>query len=148
MSFHTASFNNLMYNSALLAQGVPSSRAWSVVPMSWQNIRRSLWVCSFDMSQTIESGAPTSLANCFTASSSSSSGPHIKIPCQSRTADNTCFLGKICHLCSLQRKYPYRSNCCRARGRTRRHPGTPPGTPGIPPGTHSCGRFLAPFGLN
>ena len=64
----TASFSNLMYNSALLVHGVPSSRARSVVPMSWQNIRRSLWVCSFDMSQTIESGAPTSLANYFTAS--------------------------------------------------------------------------------
>ena len=62
-----ASFTNLMYNSALLDQGVPSSRAHSVVPIVLQNCQTSCETCSLAMSDTIASGTPTSLANCLMA---------------------------------------------------------------------------------
>ena len=67
MSFLTASLINPMYNSALFDQGVPSTRALKVVPMSLQNFFTSYDICSPDISATKESGAPTALANCLMA---------------------------------------------------------------------------------
>ena len=58
MSFLTAYLTN-----PLLDQGVPSSWALIVVPMSLQNFLTSDDICSPDMSVTKESGAPTSLAD-------------------------------------------------------------------------------------
>ena len=60
MSFLTASLINPMYSSALFDQGVPSSRALKVVPMSLQNFFTSDDICSPDISATKESGAPIS----------------------------------------------------------------------------------------
>ena len=67
MSLRTASFMSLIYNSALLDQGVPSSKAHSIVPIVLQNFRISCDTCSLAMSDTIASGAPTSSANCLIA---------------------------------------------------------------------------------
>ena len=67
MAFLTALLTNRMYNSALFDQDVPSSRALKVVPMSLQNFFTSDDICSPDISATIESAAPTSLANCLMA---------------------------------------------------------------------------------
>ena len=58
-----------MYNSASLDQGVPSSWTQRVVPMSLQNLSRSLDVCLPDISHMIKLGTPISFANCLTASS-------------------------------------------------------------------------------
>ena len=41
ISLHTASLMSLTYSSALFAQGAPSSRACSVVPIVLQNCLRS-----------------------------------------------------------------------------------------------------------
>ena len=67
LCFLTASLINPMYNSALFGQGVPSSRALKIVPMSLQNFFTLDDICSPDISATKESGAPTSLANCLMA---------------------------------------------------------------------------------
>ena len=63
MSLLTVSFINLIYNSFLLDQGVPSSKAHSVVPMVLQKLHTSCETCSLAMSDTMASGAPTSFAN-------------------------------------------------------------------------------------
>ena len=67
MSLQTASFNNLIYNSALLDQGVPFSKAHSVVTIVLQILRTSCETCSLAMSGTMASGAPTSFTNCLMA---------------------------------------------------------------------------------
>ena len=67
MSLQTASFINLIYNSALLDQGVPSSKAHSLVPIILQKLPTSCETCSLAMSDTMASGAPTSFANCLMA---------------------------------------------------------------------------------
>ena len=67
MSLLTASFINLIYNSFLLDQGVPSSKAHIVVPMVLQKLHTSCETCSLAMPDTMASGAPTSFANCLMA---------------------------------------------------------------------------------
>ena len=65
MSLRTASFINLIYSSAFLDQGVPSSKARSIVPIVLQKLRTSCETYSLAMSDTMASGAPTSFANCL-----------------------------------------------------------------------------------
>ena len=65
MSLRTASFISLIYKTGLLDQGVPSSKAHSVVPIVLQKLHTSCETCSLAMSDTMASGAPTSFANCL-----------------------------------------------------------------------------------
>ena len=67
MSLRMASFINLIYNSTLLDQGVPFSKARSVVHIVLQKLRTSCETCSLAMSGTMASGAPTSFAICLMA---------------------------------------------------------------------------------
>ena len=71
MSLRMASFINLIYNSALLDQGVPSSKACSIVPIVLQKLHTCCETCSLAMSDTMASGAPTSFANCLMAETTS-----------------------------------------------------------------------------
>ena len=58
MSLRTASFISLIYNSTLFDQGVPSSKARSVVPIVLQNFQTSCETCSLAISDTMASGRP------------------------------------------------------------------------------------------
>ena len=71
MSLQTASFFSLIYNSALFDQGVPSSKARSVVPIVLQKFQAFCETCSLAISDTMASGAPTSFANSLMAARTS-----------------------------------------------------------------------------
>ena len=68
--FHVLTHSLLEYTNiklSFIGQGVSLSNTLRDVPMSLQNLLTSAEVCALDASQIIASGAPTALANCFTA---------------------------------------------------------------------------------